>query len=117
MQKKGITKSEWLCALLATGLLLTAEAAFAERTEARRLGAFAGAMKYCAERYDEKEGRYFWARQRVAREVDGMSGKNKLRAIAAGDHAFRTGRFLGDRLDRSECRTLLGMSEWRRFWR
>ncbi|WP_028452376.1 hypothetical protein [Chitinilyticum aquatile] len=109
--------SQYLLATLAALLLLLAEPASALVRDAHRLGAFAGAMKYCAERYDEKEGRYGWARLRVAREVDGMSGSNKLRALTARDFAYQRGAFLGNRLDRGECRALLRMSEWKRFYR
>lgn len=83
----------------------------------QRLGSFAGAMKYCSDRYEEKEWSYKRARQRVAREVDDMSRRERRRAIEAGDQAYHSGRFMGKRLNRYECRSLLRQSEWRRFYR
>jgi len=85
--------------------------------DAHRLGAFAGAMKYCAERYDEKEGRFKLARLSVIREVDDMRGKDKVKAITARDFAYERGQFLGNKLSRNECRGLLKMSEFKRFFR
>ena len=81
----------------------------------RRLGAFSGAMKYCEDKYDEKGSRYQRVRMRIAREVDDMSRRNKERALDARDDAYERGRFLGKRLDREECRSLLRQSEWQRY--
>ncbi|MGL6070309.1 hypothetical protein [Craterilacuibacter sp.] len=85
--------------------------------DAHRLGAFAGAMKFCAERYDEKEGRFKLARLSVVRLVDDMRGKDKIKAITARDFAYERGQFLGNKLSRKECRGLLKMSEFKRFVR
>lgn len=81
----------------------------------RRLGAFSGAMKHCEERHDEKGSRYQRVRMRIAREVDGMSRRDKERALDARDSAYERGRFLGKRLDRDACRSLLRQSEWQRY--
>lgn len=111
-------KKALLTAASLTLLILGAAPAHAKLVhDAHRLGAFAGAMKYCAERYDEREGRYNWARLAVAREVSDMRGKDKIKALTARDFAFERGQFLGNKLSRGECRALLGMSEWRRFSR
>ncbi len=82
-----------------------------------RIGAFSGAMRYCEQRYDEKERRYRWARINAADEVSRMNRDDRLRALAASRISFENGRYLGNRLNRNECRALLSMSEWRRFWR
>ncbi len=81
----------------------------------RRLGAFSGALKYCEDKYDEKESRYQRVRMRIAREVDDMSRRDKERAIEARDKTYERGRFMGKRLDREECRSLLRQSEWQRY--
>lgn len=80
-----------------------------------RLGAFMGAMRYCEDRYEEREGRYRLTRLRVAKEVNRMSSDERLRALAASRISEERGTFLGNRLDKRECRALLSMSEWKRF--
>ena len=80
-----------------------------------RIGAFFGAMKYCEARFDEREGRYRLARLRAAREVSEMDSDDKTRALIASRSAENNGRYLGNRLDRDECRALLSLSEWKRF--
>lgn len=80
-----------------------------------RLGAFMGAMRYCEDRYDEREGRYRLTRLRVAKEINRMSSDERLRALAASRISEERGTFLGNRLDKRECRALLSMSEWKRF--
>jgi hypothetical protein len=44
-----------------------------------------------------------------------MSRREKERALDARDSAYERGRFLGRRLDREECRSLLRQSEWQRY--
>ncbi|MEN9880136.1 MAG: hypothetical protein RIQ55_782 [Pseudomonadota bacterium] len=82
---------------------------------AQRLGAFAGAMKFCADEDGAWGDRYRDARRKVAREVDGMSRQEKSRAIEARDRAYDNGRFMGKRLDQRECRSLIRQSEWNRY--
>lgn len=100
-----------------TALMLMATPTWADsRQDAHRIGAFAGAMKYCAEHDDGREGRYKMARLRAFKEVDDMSSRRKLDAIAARNLAYERGRYLGRRLDRTHCRQLVKASEWRRFF-
>lgn len=80
-----------------------------------RVGAFAGAMRYCDERVPGSDMRYRRARLRAASEVDGMRRHEQRRALAARDRAYARGRFLGERLDGGACRRLLRGSEWHRF--
>ena len=109
----------WIVSLALAGSLAVAVAlpapASAGRYEAARLGSFLGAMKHCEERYDEKERRYRRARLRAARELDDMSKRERARAYHALEQSFDRGRFMGNRLDRNECRSLLRASEWRHF--
>lgn len=86
------------------------------RQDARRIGAFSGAMKYCAEHDDGREGRYKMARFRAFKEVDQMSSRRKIDAISARNLTYQRGRYLGRRLDRTHCRQLVAASEWRRFF-
>lgn len=87
-------------------------------SDAARLGSFAGAMKFCEERFDERgERRYRWARMRAYSEIDRMDRDQRLRAASARRRAYERGTFLGNPLDREECRGLLRMSEWRRYSR
>lgn len=97
-------------------LLMATPTWAASRQDAHRIGAFAGAMKYCAEHEDRREGRYKLARLRAFKEVDDMSSKRKLDALAARNIAYERGRYLGRRLDSNHCRQLLKASEWRRFF-
>lgn len=84
-------------------------------SEPERIGAFAGAMRYCDERIPGSDRRYRRARLGAAREVDGMRRHEQRRALAARDRAYSRGRFLGERLDRRSCQRLLRASEWHRF--
>lgn len=84
-------------------------------TDATRLGAFSGAMRFCEERYGGSERRYRFARLRAAGAIDQMSQRDKLRALGARDRAYAGGQFLGNKLDDRECRSLLRMSEWKAF--
>ncbi|EBP9818073.1 hypothetical protein QO588_003615 [Salmonella enterica] len=86
-------------------------------SEAHKLGAFSGAMRFCENKYETHEGRYKWARLRVALEVSEMSGKDKTKALLASDNARRKGTYLGNRLSRGECEALLKLGEWKRFSR
>ncbi|MDQ4429044.1 hypothetical protein PKO51_06620 [Yokenella regensburgei] len=86
-------------------------------SEPHKLGAFSGAMKYCENKYEAKEGRYRWARLRVAKEVSEMSGQNKTKALFASANAEQKGTYLGNKLNKRECEALLNMSEWKRFSR
>ncbi|MCT7947986.1 hypothetical protein Q4Q54_17670 [Shewanella sp. SP2S2-4] len=79
-----------------------------------KLGAFTGAMKYCEEKYED-DGRYKWARLRAADEFRKMSSSEKLSYALGRDNANRKGQYLGDKLDKNECRSLLKLSEWKRF--
>ncbi|WP_373974243.1 hypothetical protein NT239_11420 [Chitinibacter sp. SCUT-21] len=102
---------------MVSALLLMASPTWADsRQDAHRIGAFAGAMKYCAEHEDRREGRYKLARLSAFKEVDAMSSKRKLDAIAARNIAYDRGRYLGRRLDSNHCRQLVKASEWRRFF-
>jgi hypothetical protein len=87
----------------------------AQEFSPERLGAFAGAMRYCEEKLPSPNARYRRARLGVAREVEQMSRHEKRRAIAARDRAYERGRFLGERLDRGSCPRLLRAAEWHRF--
>ncbi|MEG2042243.1 MAG: hypothetical protein RR068_14195, partial [Hafnia sp.] len=86
-------------------------------SEAHKLGAFSGAMKFCEKEFETKEGRYRLARLRVAKEVSDMSGKNKTKALLASDNAERKGIYLGNKLSKRECESLLKAGEWKRFSR
>ncbi|WP_068638169.1 hypothetical protein [Thauera butanivorans] len=105
-----------VASLLLMAFAMPASVLADDRNPAYRLGAFSGAMKYCEERYDEKSVRYGLARLRVAKEVDNFSGKEKLVALTGRDRAYNRGQFLGNRLNRNECRALLRMGEWKRFF-
>jgi hypothetical protein len=101
---------------LAALLLLTTNAALAGNDHSpRELGGFSGAMKYCEEHHGSGSSRYKEARRRAAGEVNGMSRKDKQRAIEARDSVYERGRFYGRTLDRRECRSLLQKSEWARY--
>lgn len=106
-----------ILAALFSAMLFTSAPTWADsRQDAHRIGAFAGAMKYCIEHDDGREGRYKMARLRAFKEVDDMSSRRKIDAIAARDLAYNRGRYLGRKLDRNHCRQLVGASEWRRFF-
>ena len=79
-----------------------------------KLGAFSGAMKYCEDKFDDTE-RYKWARLRAAEEFKDMSGAEKFSYGLGRDNANRKGQYFGKKLDKNECRTLLHLSEWKRF--
>jgi hypothetical protein len=104
-----------LQALLVAAACLSPTLSHAQEFSPERLGAFAGAMRYCEERLPGSDARYRRARLGVAREFDGMSRQEKRRAIAARDRAFERGRFLGERLDAAACRRLVRAGEWHRF--
>ncbi len=82
--------------------------------EASRLGAFSGAMQYCADNYSGDRD-FKRARGRAAAEVAGMSKEERRKAVAARDRARDNGKFLGKRLDEDRCRELLRASEWKRY--
>ena len=84
-------------------------------SEPTRLGSFAGAMRYCEDRYGGSERRYRRARLRVAEALDGMDRSERFRALAARDRAYERGQFLGEALDNRSCRELLKFSEWKAF--
>ncbi|MDC8773014.1 hypothetical protein [Roseateles albus] len=84
-------------------------------TDATRLGAFSGGMRFCEEGYGGDERRYRFARLRTAGVIDKLSSRDKLRAIGARDRAYEGGHFLGNKLDSRECKALLKMSEWKMF--
>jgi hypothetical protein len=90
--------------------------AFAQKvSDPTRLGAFSGAMRFCEERYGGSERRFRFARLRVAGAVDDMDGREKFRALAARDIAYERGQFMGNKLDATECKALLRLSEWKAF--
>jgi hypothetical protein len=112
------TTSTVLCAALAALVLGTAPGdapAQALAAEATRLGAFAGAMRWCEDRYDDKVRRYRAARYRAGAEIDGMNRLERSEVIRARDSAYRRGAFFSQRLDRRACDDLLRASEWSRF--
>lgn len=84
-------------------------------SEPTRLGSFLGAMRYCEDRYGEKERRYRRARLRVVEALDGMDRSARFRVLSARDRAYRQGQFLGEPLDNQACRNLLKLSEWKAF--
>lgn len=79
-----------------------------------RLGAFAGAMKYCEDEFDNSD-RYRWARLRAADEFKDMSSAEKISFSLGRDNAIRNGRYFGKKLDKKQCGSLLNLSEWKRF--
>lgn len=79
------------------------------------LGAFAGAMRYCADNAPGLRHRVGRARLHAAREVDAMRPSERRRAIRARDRAYANGQFLGRGLDRRACERLLRAAEWSRF--
>lgn len=83
--------------------------------QAFRLGAFSGAMNYCADRYDDRQHRYRWARLRVAEEVSSMGRIDRFRALAARDKVLERGKFFGTTLNSQSCKRLLRAGEWQRF--
>jgi hypothetical protein len=90
-------------------------AAQAFAAEATRVGAFAGAMRWCEEHYDDKDYRYRAARRRAGAEIDGMNRLERSEVMRARDSAYRRGAFFGEKLDRRSCYDLLRASEWARF--
>lgn len=86
-----------------------------EREDAYRLGAFAGAMKYCEENHDGSSRRYRWAQLRAFQEISDMRSSARLRAMAARERAMERGHFFGEPLNDRSCQRLLRMGEWQRF--
>ena len=107
-------RSPLFLAVLAACLCLPA-LSFAQEYSPERLGAFAGAMRYCEETLPGSNSSYRRARLGAAQEVGSMSRHERRRAVAARDRAYERGRFLGDRLDRRSCPRLLRAAEWHRF--
>jgi len=83
-------------------------------SDASRLGAFSGAMQYCADSYSGDRD-FKRARSRAAAEVAGMSKEERRKVVAARDRARDNGKFLGKRLDADRCRDLVRASEWKRY--
>lgn len=104
-----------LLALLCS--VLQPSPALAQRgsSDAVRLGSFAGAMRFCEERFGGSERRYRMARLRVAGVISDMDSRDKYRALAARDRAYERGQFLGEKLDRQKCNSLLKLSEWQAY--
>ena len=100
--------------LMAAGALC-AVAAADEHDQSYRLGAFAGAMRYCEDRHEGPDRRYRWAQLRAFDEIASMARGDRLRALAARERALERGRFFGERLDPRSCHRLLRLSEWKRF--
>lgn len=92
-----------------------APAVASEREDAYRLGAFAGAMKYCEENHDGSSRRYRWAQLRAFQEISEMRSSARLRAMAARERAMERGQFFGEPLNDRSCQRLLRMGEWQRF--
>lgn len=106
----------WLVLFVTAWLIAAARPASAQIvSEPTRLGSFAGAMRYCEDRYGGTERRYRRARLRVAEALDGMDRSERFRALAARDRAYERGQFLGEPLDQRSCRELLKLSEWKAF--
>lgn len=107
-----------LYATLTLGLTLTFPATRVDAqklSDASRLGAFSGAMQYCAENHGGADRRYQRARRHVASEVNDMGKADQRKALAARDRARERGRFLGKHLDDKHCAELLRASEWKRY--
>ena len=101
---------------LALTLMFPVSRADAQKlSEASRLGAFSGAMQYCADEHGGSDRRFQRARRRAASEVSDMSKSEQRKAIAARDRARERGQFLGKKLDERQCGELLRMSEWKRY--
>ncbi len=83
--------------------------------EATRVGAFAGAMRWCEDHHDGRDHRYRSARRRAGAEIDGMNRLERSEVIRARDSAYRRGAFFSQPLDRRSCGDLLRASEWARF--
>ncbi len=105
------------CLLLALLVLPLAMAGGPARagSSPERLGAFAGAMRYCADAAPGQRHRFPRARLHAAQEVDAMRPSEKRRAIRARDRVQASGQFLGRDLDRRGCERLLRAAEWNRF--
>lgn len=82
-------------------------------SDAHKLGAFTGAMKYCEDEYGRDEGRYKISRMKAWSVVQDMSGPDKMKAILGRDSAYRDGRYLGNHLNSRECKSLLRAGEWK----
>jgi hypothetical protein len=102
-------------ALVVSGGLSHDASAQAFAAEATRIGAFAGAMRWCEEHHDGRERRYRAARRRAGAEIDGMNRLERSEVVRARDSAYRRGAFFSERLDDRSCRDLLRASEWARF--
>lgn len=101
--------------LLPDALISISDAAIADNHSPRRLGAFSGAMQYCAETLHGQDPPYRRIRLHIAHEVDGTSRADRNKAVSAQAKAHEQGRFLGWRLDRDASRTLLRQGEWARY--
>ncbi len=109
-----MTRHLHLYALFTLGLAMTFPAPRVNAqtlSDASRLGAFSGAMQYCADKHGGADRRYQRARRRAASEVSDMGKSDRRKAIAARDR----GQFLGKQLDEKQCGELLRMSEWKRY--
>ena len=104
-----------LCLATALGLASPSVAAQVFAAESTRIGAFAGAMRWCEDHHDGKDHRYRAARRRAAAEIDGMNRLERSEVMRARDSAYRRGAFFSQPLDVSACRDLLRASEWARF--
>lgn len=104
-------------ALLLAGVSVSPAAHGRDRVvgDPARVGAFMGAMHYCEDRFDEREGRYRLARLNSLREIEDMDGDDRVKALAASRISKERGSFFGDELNRHECRRLLSLGEWKRF--
>lgn len=100
--------------LVALDCAIPAVAQAQSMSDASRLGAFSGAMQYCADNYSGDRD-FKRARSRAAKEVGGMGKDERRKAIAARDRARKHGKFLGKSLDEDRCRELMRASEWKRY--
>ncbi len=82
-----------LYATLTLGLTLALPATRVDArktSDASRLGAFSGAMQYCAENHGGAERRYQRARRHVASEVNDTDKADRRKALAASDSTTNT---------------------------
>lgn len=110
-----IKNLSFIFGIFAIGSMGCSSALAQDADQAFRLGAFAGAMNYCGDRYDDRQHRYRWARLRVTEEVSSMRRPDRLRALAARDKTLERGSFFGTTLNSQSCKRLLRAGEWQRF--
>ncbi|WP_448213720.1 hypothetical protein [Colwellia sp. MEBiC06753] len=78
-------------------------------SDATKLGANTGAMAYCADKFgrdDDDRKKYNRLRLLSLKELDKLSGANKIKAIAVKKLAEDKGEYYGKKLDKSRCTSL-----------